>query len=154
MAAGLARPGDFLRPGLGAMAFTLLAGCMTVGPDYRPPAPEAVTLQAAADPAFSSASPVAAWWSGFDDPTLEQLVERALADNLDLSIAMTRVRTARALFTEQRLDQLPHVAATGSYDRRRQPEVLAGGQRVTTESALLGLDAAWVPNGKTMRMPR
>src|SRR5690606_14460391 len=93
--AGLAH---FLRHGLGAMAFTLLAGCMTVGPDYQPPAPEAVTLQAAADPAFSSASPVAAWWSGFDDPTLEQLVERALADNLDLSIAMTRVRTARALF--------------------------------------------------------
>src|SRR5690606_17558990 len=71
------------------------------------------------------------------------LVQRALADNLDLSIAMARVREARALFSEQRLDQLPHVTAAGSYDRRRQPEVLADGQRVTTESALLGLDAAW-----------
>lgn len=141
--ADLASPGHFLRVGLGAMALSLLAGCMTVGPDYQPPAPEAVTLQAAVDPAFSRASPVAAWWSEFDDPTLEQLVQRALADNLDLSIAMARVREARALFSEQRLDQLPHVTAAGSYDRRRQPEVLADGQRVTTESALLGLDAAW-----------
>lgn len=140
---GFPLSGHFLRPGMGAMALSLLVGCMTVGPDYQPPAPEPVTLQAAADPAFSSASPVIDWWSAFDDPTLEQLVERALADNLDLYIAMTRVRMARALFTEQRLDQFPHVAAIGSYDRRRQPEVLADGQRVTTESALLGLDAAW-----------
>ena len=121
----------------------LLAGCMTVGPDYQAPLPEPVTLRAAADPAFSRASPVAAWWAEFDDATLEQLVQRALADNLDLSIAMTRVNEARALFTEQRLDQLPHVVAAGSYDRRRQPEMLAGGQRMSSESALLGLDAAW-----------
>lgn len=126
-----------------AITVALLTGCMTVGPDYQAPVPEPVTLRAADNPAFSRASPVAAWWAQFNDPTLEELVQRALADNLDISIAMTRVSEARALFTERRLDQLPQVEAVGSYDRRRQPEVLVGGQRVTSEGALLGLDAAW-----------
>ena len=126
-----------------ALASALLAGCVTVGPDYKAPPAQQVSLQGALDPAFSSMSPVASWWSQFGDPVLEQLVHDALGDNLDLQIAMARVRAARAAFTEQRLDQLPHVTAGGSQDRRRQPEASAGGERVFSETYQLGFDAGW-----------
>lgn len=126
-----------------ALASALLAGCVTVGPDYKAPPAQQVSLQGALDPAFSSMSPVASWWSQFGDPVLGQLVHDALGDNLDLQIAMARVRAARAAFTEQRLDQLPHVTAGGSQDRRRQPEASAGGERVFSETYQLGFDAGW-----------
>ena len=126
-----------------AMASALLAGCMTVGPDYKAAPVEPVSLQGAADPAFSSAPPVASWWTQFDDPVLGQLVHDALGDNLDLQIAMARVRAARAAFTEQRLDQLPHITAGGSQDRRKQPDAALGGERVGSETYQLGFDAGW-----------
>jgi outer membrane protein, multidrug efflux system len=97
-----------------AVASALLAGCVSVGPNYQAPPAQPVVLQGAAAPVFSTTSPVASWWAQFDDPVLEQLVHDALGDNLDLRIAMARVREARAVFVEQRLDQLPHVT------RRRQ----------------------------------
>ncbi|MEA5669282.1 efflux transporter outer membrane subunit [Stenotrophomonas sp. MH1] len=126
-----------------AVASALLAGCMTVGPDYKAPPVQPVQLQGTADPAFSSVSPVADWWSQFNDPVLTQLMHGALAGNLDLRIAMARVRMARAAFTEQRLDQLPHVTAGGSQDRRKQPDASQGGERVFSETYQLGFDAGW-----------
>ena len=126
-----------------ALSTVLLAGCVTVGPDYKAPAPSPVTLQGAAAPVYSAESPVATWWAQFDDPVLEQLVHNALTDNLDLRVAVSRVQQARAVFTEQRLDQAPHVTADGTYDRRKQPDTLAGGERVFSESYQLGFDAGW-----------
>lgn len=126
-----------------AVASALLAGCMTVGPDYKAPPVQPVQLRGTADPAFSSVSPVADWWSQFNDPVLTQLMHGALAGNLDLRIAMARVRMARAAFTEQRLDQLPHVTAGGSQDRRKQPDASQGGERVFSETYQLGFDAGW-----------
>lgn len=132
-----------LRSALGATLLSvLLAGCV-VGPDYQAPEAETVTLQGVADPAFSAASPVASWWGQFGDTVLARLVQDALSDNLDLRIAMTRVDAARAVFTEQRLDQLPHVSLEGGAQRGRQVQPLLGAERVTTESYQLGFDAAW-----------
>ena len=118
-----------------AMASALLAGCVSVGPNYKTAPVEPVSLQGAADPAFSNMPPVANWWAQFDDPVLGQLVHDALGDNLDLQIAMARVRAARAVFTEQRLDQLPHITAGGSQDRRMQPDASRGGERVSSENS-------------------
>lgn len=126
-----------------AMASVLLAGCVSVGPDYKAAPVEPVTLQGAADAAFTNVPPVASWWAQFDDPVLGRLVHDALGDNLDLQIAMARVRAARAVFTEQRLDQLPHITAGGSQDRRKQPDPLLGGERVSSETYQLGFDAGW-----------
>ncbi len=126
-----------------AMASALLAGCVSVGPDYKAAPVEPVTLQGAADAAFTNVPPVASWWAQFDDPVLGRLVHDALGDNLDLQIAMARVRAARAVFTEQRLDQLPHITAGGSQDRRKQPDALLGGERVSSETYQLGFDAGW-----------
>lgn len=71
-------------------------------------------------------------------------MQDALAANLDLRIAMSRVAQARAVFVEQRLDQLPHVVAGGAYDRRKQPDLQAGGgERIFSQTYQLGFDAGW-----------
>jgi outer membrane protein TolC len=126
-----------------AVSSLVLAGCVSVGPNYKAPVQEPVVLQGAQQPVFSTASPVASWWAQFDDPVLEQLVHGALSDNLDLRVAVARVSQARAVFVESRFDQAPHITAGGSYDRRKQPDPQLGGQRVFSESYQLGFDAGW-----------
>jgi len=126
-----------------ALSSVLLAGCVTVGPDYAAPAVAPATLHAAAAPVYSTEAPVATWWAQFDDPVLEQLVHGALADNRDLRVAVARVQQARAVFVERRLDQAPHVTSAASYDRRLQPDDSAGGDRALSERYQLGFDAGW-----------
>jgi NodT family efflux transporter outer membrane factor (OMF) lipoprotein len=71
-----------------------LSAC-TVGPDYAPPKPDVPAGFAGASPAASGDVELARWWTGFDDPTLDALVARALRDNLDLQTAASRIREAR-----------------------------------------------------------
>jgi outer membrane protein TolC len=125
-----------------AVSSLVLAGCVSVGPNYKAPVQEPVVLQGAQQPVFSSTSPVASWWAQFDDPVLEELVHGALSDNLDLRGRGPR-QPARAVFVESRFDQAPHITAGGSYDRRKQPDPQLGGQRVFSESYQLGFDAGW-----------
>ena len=72
----------------------LLAAC-TVGPDYRPPDVAVPAQFAGTEAAAQTDVALARWWAGFDDPTLDDLVARALHDNLDLQSAASRIRAAR-----------------------------------------------------------
>jgi outer membrane protein TolC len=75
-------------------ALTLaLAGCIT------PPELDAQQQTIAKDhPGLSSQVfapvPVQTWWSTFNDPQFDRLVQQALADNPSLAQAMARVREA------------------------------------------------------------
>ncbi|MCI0585321.1 MAG: efflux transporter outer membrane subunit [Planctomycetes bacterium] len=74
------------------------AGGCRVGPDYAPPkadVPDAwLDFKAGA---ASRPDEDARWWTRFGDPTLDALVERAIAQNLTLRQAGLRVLQARAL---------------------------------------------------------
>lgn len=50
-----------------------------------------------------------AWWREFDDPVLHQLIEKALANSIDLKIAMTRLDEAMAAVRTSRADLYPTV---------------------------------------------
>src|SRR5215471_14954367 len=86
-------------------SFTILAaamlwvnGCMMVGPDYvRPPAPTADMWIEASDPAVRhEATDLSAWWTVFNDPVLNTLVETAYRQNPSLRAAGVRVLEAQA----------------------------------------------------------
>ncbi|MGY6214388.1 efflux transporter outer membrane subunit [Methylolobus aquaticus] len=92
-----------------------LSGCM-VGPDYRTPAqslPDRWT--AARDPAADlkpvSRAALKTWWTSFHDPQLDQLMTQALARNLDLKMAFSRIEQARAERRANRADLFPKVSA-------------------------------------------
>jgi NodT family efflux transporter outer membrane factor (OMF) lipoprotein len=63
------------------------------------------------------------WWQAFGDPLLASLVERALADNLDVAVAGARIRDARAQIAAARAALLPtlDLAAGGSHARAVSP---------------------------------
>ncbi|HWH46843.1 MAG TPA: efflux transporter outer membrane subunit [Burkholderiales bacterium] len=102
---------------IAATLFTvLLAGCMTVGPDYRRPkvdTPEQWPGTASPDPL------PAAWWKTYGDPVLDRMVGDALAYNTDLRLAIARVDEARAALGISRADQLPQVSANVGASRNR-----------------------------------
>src|SRR5271169_5039288 len=86
---------------------TLPLACCAVGPDYRAPQVAPAVVQNAQSSSFVTQSPEALWWQEFGDAELDSLVQRALAANLDLRSAYDRVRAARAVFVERKLDYAP-----------------------------------------------
>src|SRR5215813_8579701 len=75
----------------------VLAGCM-VGPDFRrPKTAVSPTWQEAADPRVSTAAATyRSWWTAFNDPALDRLIQHAYRENLSLRQAGVRVLQARA----------------------------------------------------------
>ena len=130
-----------IRPLVIAVASVVLAGCVTVGPDYVAPQTAPATLQHAGSVDYVADHPVAAWWRQFDDPVLDQLVRESLLANADVRIAVSRVDEARAVFSERRWDLAPHVTAGVEGTRTKQP--VEGQGRVETDSYSAGFDAAW-----------
>ncbi|HMA52299.1 MAG TPA: efflux transporter outer membrane subunit, partial [Magnetospirillaceae bacterium] len=73
---------------------TLLSGC-AVGPDYDKPDLPAPDKFAAAQGAKQPSVDPAQWWKTLGDEELNSLVERAVAANPDLAIALYRLQEAR-----------------------------------------------------------
>jgi multidrug efflux system outer membrane protein len=122
---------------------SLAAAACAVGPDYKAPEPAPVTVLNADPQSFAAATPDADWWQGFQDPVLSDLVERAKAGNLDLRASVDRVKQARALFDDRRLDQFPRVTSEGGYTRSFEQVPGFGTKRDNVQSADLGFDANW-----------
>lgn len=105
------------RPMAAVSLLALLSAC-AVGPDYRAPTasdlkvPETFVAQRA-----GAEVDLARWWTSFDDPVLAQLVDRALAANLDVEVAGARLRQARASLRQAQGSALPSVSASGSASR-------------------------------------
>src|SRR5262249_26258723 len=78
-------------------ALLAYTGCM-VGPNFqRPKATVSANWLESGDPRVSTeATTYRDWWSAFDDPVLDRLVELAYQENLTLKIAGVRVLQARA----------------------------------------------------------
>ncbi len=98
----------------------VLAGC-TVGPDYhKPDMPVPSGFSTPGQIAAPLSMPVAQsvdlhqWWKQFNDPELESLITRALAQNLDLLTAQSRVREARQQEIIAGAAGLPQVNAMGN----------------------------------------
>ncbi|MDF0545622.1 efflux transporter outer membrane subunit [Sphingobium sp. H39-3-25] len=102
------------------LASSALAGC-TVGPDYHRPemaAPPAflgsAAVSARAVPAAVSDADQRVWWARFNDPLLTQLVDEALAQNLDIAQAIARVSQARASLGSANAAMLPSASLSAS----------------------------------------
>lgn len=126
-----------------AATLTLLLSACAVGPDYRPPQTEPARFGNAGNADFVAAGPEALWWKQFHDAGLDRLIERGLAANLDLRLAVTRVQESRALFREADLDRYPTVTTGAGLTRGRSQQAGSGDARVDIETRQLGFDAGW-----------
>ncbi|WP_144157358.1 efflux transporter outer membrane subunit [Paraburkholderia sp. BCC1885] len=126
-----------------AMALNL-AGCIAVGPDYQPLAGKPVEqLQGFDTELQSTASFQAEWWRQFGDPILNALVQRAARNNLDLQMAVARLREARWLLSGTQADRLPAVDVAGTAQRSREQMAGLGSTPVSLDTYQLGFDAIW-----------
>lgn len=124
------------------LSMALSLGACAVGPEYRAPDTAAPQFHNAGE-SFRQTAIEKAWWHEFGDPVLDDLIARALANDLDLRIAAARLREARAIFRDESLDRLPVVTAAGAYDRRKAQQPGFSEQPIRTETYDLGFDAFW-----------
>ncbi|QUW01507.1 efflux transporter outer membrane subunit [Chloracidobacterium sp. MS 40/45] len=144
-------PKDWLRAGATLCLAIVVAGCAA-----RPPIRKVVveTPSAWTSPMGEGVSPQSAkldtWWTHFHDAQLTHLVERALNANLDIRIALARVREARGQAGVEASTQRPNLSAAASTQRLRGG-LPQGIGRVTnlpgisSETGIfqLGFDASW-----------
>ena len=105
-----------------ALALSLTA--CSVGPNYTAPKPpdladfhdRSVRTSRTID---EHTNPDPRWWGGFGDPVLTQLMQRAIAGNLDLQQAVLRVVEARQNEVSARAAGLPTISGNGSYMREQ-----------------------------------
>jgi len=119
-------------------------GCQ-VGPTPTSPVPVLPDRwHGAEDPAVIAEPPVPeAWWTTFGDPMLDELVATADRRNLDLRIAASRIREARALHGIAAADLFPQVEAVGdgyAFDGSRPS---AGNFSAPDRFYTASLDLAW-----------
>ncbi|MBH0115176.1 efflux transporter outer membrane subunit [Novosphingobium sp. YJ-S2-02] len=145
-----------VRPILTALGGSLLlAGC-AVGPRYVAPAsmqPAAFQGEPAVEARISSAETVdlVSWWHAFNDPLLTSLVERGLAQNLDLQQASARVVQARAALKGSNAALMPSGQVSGQagevYQSLETPIGRIGSAfpkfERSTETYELNLGASW-----------
>jgi NodT family efflux transporter outer membrane factor (OMF) lipoprotein len=140
----------------------LVSGC-TVGPNYRAPTttmPSAYAMPSTQPSPTTQASAttqpvdVTRWWQTFKDPELNSLIDRAVAANFDLDIALTRLQEARTMEVAVEGPALPVVdvsaaAARGSgtnSTKGRIPAPLNAGSNTTglrEITQIAGFDAGW-----------
>jgi NodT family efflux transporter outer membrane factor (OMF) lipoprotein len=102
----------------------VLSGC-NVGPDFVPPKSEApAEWSTSLEGGLKASSPedLTHWWTTLHDPQLDSLIDRAVAGNLNLKEAQSRVVQARAQRGVIAADAFPQVDANAGYSRSRASE--------------------------------
>jgi len=124
---------------IGKYAFLLLsiiylaAGCS--------PKTSTTTLPIKTPESFSNTGEVPLeeeWWSAFDDPQLDQLVQTALDSNFTIRSAWQRVKAAEAVVDRETSNFWPDIQATAQSGLSRPEPDFVGGENVQ-----LGLSASY-----------
>lgn len=135
-----------LSVGMLAGAAATLCAC-AVGPNYqRPATPVPPQFANLGQPGFNGADVEARFWTVFNDPRLDRLVNDALLANKDLQRARANLRASRAARRLAGFDLFPTVTGAGSYTHAREsrtqlPAVLS--EERTLDSVDVGFDAFW-----------
>jgi NodT family efflux transporter outer membrane factor (OMF) lipoprotein len=135
---------------------TALAAC-AVGPDYHAPQPD-MPPAFAAQPTAPQKAPLeidlATWWRALNDEKLNSLVERAVASNLDLQMALARLQQARTYEVVALSQALPEVVASAGAGRGTGSDLTRGradpllrsavnGTGLEQVNIIAGFDAIW-----------
>ena len=129
-----------------------LAGCTTLGPDYREP--EVAWLEAwhsdlhgqAGDASQQAQVDLRFWWQAFNDPVLNGLVDTARRENPDLRIAGLRIMESRALLGIAGANQSPQfqqASAAATYVDQRERNGQGDDRNAQFGAFSLGFDLAW-----------
>ena len=107
---------------LAAAAVTLMASaCTTVNVDMPPLAVQVPGQFDSVDPATAQGSAdIAQWWKQLDDPVLSGYIEEGLRQNVDVRIALARIKEARAFHGMAESAYYPTVELAAGAGRSRE----------------------------------
>jgi len=116
---------------------TALGGCVVVGPDYQKPNLSLPTKWGSGTASKPSKPPeLSQWWRRLGDPMLDELVNEAVAGNLDVASAKASIREARASYRQTVGALFPSANGSAGADRGK-----SGGY--VSNQFQAGLDASW-----------
>jgi multidrug efflux system outer membrane protein len=103
----------------------LMTSC-AVGPQYKPLKPQMFPTwhEVSVTAGTFDRSTLEHWWTAFHDPLLDDLVVRAIDGNLDLKIAVARVREARAARGIAASAALPQIDLNGQSTRGERSDAV------------------------------
>ena len=128
---------------------SLSMACAAVGSDYQrpqlPTPPQYRFVEGTAQAQSLADSP---WWQVFDDPTLQALVREAIANNLDLQMAVARVEEARARAGIAKSFLYPQVDGIVNYGVRQasntpRQDGSDSGDDTTHQNVTYGFQLSW-----------
>lgn len=126
----------------------LMSGCV-VGPDYQAPSEETLGIDLPerfheGERSNTQAYSDRAFWEGFQDPLLADLIDRTLAQNRTLEAGFARYERAAALLGAARSERWPQLNAQGSAAEQYPAEAERFGlsaERIETYE--IGAAATW-----------
>ncbi|MDZ7842039.1 MAG: efflux transporter outer membrane subunit [Gammaproteobacteria bacterium] len=127
----------------GALGAAALAGCAVVGPDYTPSSPELPEAWDAPVPVLFEGESPGPWWRHFDDPVMESLITRGLRANIDINLAMSRLREANAAARGVVAGTGPSLDATAEAGVEARHQSGGDDDGETGGAARTGLSGAW-----------
>lgn len=130
-----------------ALAALALSACAAVGPTYvTPSAPAAAAYRNLPGAGLAAPGPTA-WWTGFGDPLLDQVVDEALSQNLEIQAAVARVVQARASARAAGAALLPAAQVQSDYSHALQSLVGANASTAAYQRDVnlfdAGVGVAW-----------
>jgi outer membrane protein, multidrug efflux system len=120
-----------------------LAGCAAVGPNYeRPKLPTPPEYRFVQAPAQAQSLADAPWFQVFDDPSLQALIREAIANNLDVRVALAHVEEARARAGIAKSYLYPQVDGSAAYGVRGA-STTEENDDTTHQSGVYGFRLSW-----------
>ncbi|QGF91726.1 efflux transporter outer membrane subunit [Pseudomonas sp. CFSAN084952] len=115
--------------------------------EYKSPSDKTPANWSEAPPSNTARLDLREWWKNFNDPVLNQLVEHALCNNLDLKIASQRLLAARADRQAVAAQSSPVIGVSGQTMEQRSSKELDWPKGIgRSRSQTLQLDASWEPD--------
>jgi len=123
-------------------------GCASIGPDFEKPETPVVEDWTSDNPVISRDSmDLREWWTVFNDPVLNQLIEDSFQQNLPLQLTGLRILEARARLGVQEGNRYPQLQQlSGTASTNQASENTPNFSPITDtnfNSYEFGFDAAW-----------
>ncbi len=125
-----------------------LAGCTTIGPNFAAPPQVGVDAYRHAGAAADNARLPAAWWTVYQDVTLNALEQRAVRDNPGVRASAQRLLQAQAQLGVYRAAQLPTVnlgtsAANSRGSAQTSQSLAMGGRAIEGSNFTVGASLSY-----------
>jgi len=98
-----------------------LTGCIRMGPDFQKPDMGAQVRASYQHGILEDGAGQISdrWWTTFNDPELDRVVEGVVSGNLDIKKALAAISEVQSYFSQSRADRFPHLQLQGTAGRQR-----------------------------------